>query len=366
MDYLYQVQTLFLWAMDVSTLVTTCFIGVIFLSMVLDLGVFSNKKSTHLNFGQSLLRTVIWFTVGLSSVGVIYLFIADIHHIKSIEDIANYATNYGVKLTTSGTFEEQLSGFKLNAATSYFTGFLLEYALSVDNLFVMLIIFQSFKISESNERRILVWGILGAMILRFLFVIIGATAISHFHWVLYGFGGLLVYSGIKLLFEDDDETFEPNDHFVMKMVKKVFPVSTVSQDRGHFFHRENGVMHVTILFVVLIVVELTDVLFAIDSVPAVFGVTRDPYLVFFSNIFALIGLRSLYFLVGHGIKAFWALKYALSGILTFIGIRMIFESYFNEWGFNHIHNLIVILGMLFISILLSLIFPTRQKFNSHS
>lgn len=346
--------------MSVSTLVTVCFIGVIFLSMVLDLGLFSSKKSTHLNFGQSLLRTIIWFSIGLASVCVIYLFIADIHNITSIDDIADYATNYGVKLSSTGTFEEQLAEFKLNTATSYFTGFLLEYALSVDNLFVMLIIFQSFKVSESNERRILVWGILGAMILRFLFVIIGATAISHFHWVLYGFGGLLVYSGIKLLFEDDDETFDPNEHFVMKMVKKVFPVSTVSQDRGHFFLRENGVLHVTILFVVLIVVELTDVLFAIDSVPAVFGVTRDPYLVFFSNIFALIGLRSLYFLVGHGIKAFWALKYALSGILTFIGIRMIFESYFNDWGFNHIHNLLVILGMLCISVLLSLFIPKKS------
>ena len=347
--------------MGVSTLVSICFIGVIFLSMVLDLGIFSSKKSTHLNFGQSLLRTVIWFSIGLASVGVIYLYIADIHNITTIDDIANYSSNYGVKLSAIGNFEQQLEELKINTATSYFTGFLLEYALSVDNLFVMLIIFQSFKVSEANERRILVWGIIGAMILRFLFVIIGATAISHFHWVLYGFGGLLVYSGIKLLFEDDEEAFDPNDHFVMKLVKKIFPVSNVSQDRGHFFIRENGVLHVTILFVVLIIIELTDVLFAIDSVPAVFGVTRDPYLVFFSNIFALIGLRSLYFLVGHGIKAFWALKYALSGILTFIGVRMIFESYFNDWGFNHIHNLMVILGMLFISIILSIFFPQETE-----
>ncbi len=347
--------------MDVSTLVTICFIGVIFLSMILDLGIFSKSKSTHLNFGQSLLRTIIWFSIGLASVGMIYLFIGDIHKITTVNDIANYTSQYGVKHTANGTFDQQLTDLKITTTTSYFTGFLLEYALSVDNLFVMLLIFQSFKISEANERRILVWGILGAMILRFLFVIIGAAAISHFHWVLYGFGALLVYSGIKLLFDDDEETFDPNDHFIMKLVKKIFLVSNVSQDRGRFFTRENGVLHVTILFVVLLIVELTDVLFAIDSVPAVFGVTRDPYLVFFSNIFALIGLRSLYFLVGHGIKAFWALKYALSGILTFIGLRMIFESYFNDWGFNHIHNLMVILGMLFVSIILSLFFPLKAK-----
>jgi tellurite resistance protein TerC len=170
------------------------------------------------------------------------------------------------------------------SALAYLSGYLLEYALSVDNLFVMLLVFQSFKISHKNEQRILIWGVLGAMVLRFIFIYIGSAAIQRFHWILFVFGGLLIYSGIKLLLESSDKEFDPENHGIMKWVKKFIPVTQLTDDKTHFFVRIDGKLHATVLFVVLLIVEFTDVVFAIDSVPAVFGITTDTYILFFSNI----------------------------------------------------------------------------------
>ena len=326
-------------------------------SLVLDLGLLRKEDSQNLSLRQSGFRSVLWFLLGLASVAAMYALIPHLHEIHTFEDLKAYHREYGEPFELTDDFNASLRAFKSTSMWLYFSGFLLEYALSIDNLFVMLLVFKSFKVSEHNERKILVWGVLGAMVLRFVFVFLGSAAIKQFDWVLYAFGALLVFSGLKLAFEKDKEEEDPSEHFVMRMVKKVFPVSEVSNDRGHFFIKENGVWHVTVLFVVLLIIEFTDVIFAVDSVPAVFGITRDPYLVFFSNIFAILGLRSLYFLIGHGIDKFWALKYGLSLILMFIGFKMLFEGAFHEMGFNHIHNLLVILGLLGGSMVFSLLKP---------
>ncbi len=326
-------------------------------SLVLDLGVLRKEDSKHLSLRQSAFRSVLWFLLGLGSVVAMYTLIPHLHEIHSFADLKQYHRSYGEPFKLSDDFETSLEAFKTTSMWLYLSGFLLEYALSIDNLFVMLLVFKSFKISEHNERKILVWGVLGAMILRFVFVFLGSAAIKQFDWVLYAFGALLVFSGLKLAFEKEKEEEDPSEHFIMRMVKKVFRVSEVSDDRGRFFIKENGAWHVTVLFVVLLIIEFTDVIFAIDSVPAVFGITRDPYLVFFSNIFAILGLRSLYFLIGHGIDKFWALKYGLSLILMFIGFKMLFEGVFHEMGFNHLHNLLVILGLLGGSMTYSLLRP---------
>lgn len=344
-----------------SSIVIVVLVTVIFTSLVLDLGLFTKGSESHLSLRQSAFRSLLWFLLGLVSVASMYELIAHLHEIHTFEQLKNYHATYGKPFKLTADFDSSMHAFKTTSMWLYFSGYLLEYALSIDNLFVMLLVFKSFKISEHNERKILVWGVLGAMVLRFIFIFLGSAAIQQFEWVLYIFGALLVFSGLKLAFEKEKEEQDPANHFVMRMVKKVFPVSEVSNDRGHFFVRENGILHVTVLFVVLLIIEFTDVVFAIDSVPAVFGITRDPYLVFFSNIFAILGLRSLYFLIGHGIDKFWALKYGLSIILIFIGTKMLLEHQFHAIGFNHIHNLLVIIGVLSLSMIYSILKPLSSE-----
>ncbi|MGB0270056.1 MAG: TerC/Alx family metal homeostasis membrane protein [Bacteroidia bacterium] len=343
-----------------SGFVVIAFLLIILISLSFDLGVFTGGYKDKLSLKQSIKRSLSWFLLGLLSVVAMFFLIPHIHEIHDLNGLVEYQKLYGPSFKLNDDYEASLRSFQWSSVGAYFSGFLLEYALSVDNLFVMILVFKSFKVKEHNERKILVYGIIGAMLMRFLFVFLGSAAIQEFHWVLYLFGALLIYSAVKLLFDSEDDEFDPNDHIVMKTVKRLFPVSSISQDRGHFFVRENGKLHVTTLFVVLLVIELTDVVFAIDSVPAVFGVTRDPYLVFFSNIFAILGLRSLYFLVGHGIDKFWALQYGLAIILVFIGGKMIFEDYFHAWGFNHFHNLLVIVSLLAGSLLFSVWKPQNK------
>lgn len=343
-----------------STFVIIALIVVILASLVLDLGLFTKQQQVNLTFKQSAFRSLLWFLLGLASVVAMYALIPILHEIHTLEELVQYHQKYGKPFKLGSDFEQSMKAFQYTSMWLYLSGYLLEYALSIDNLFVMLLVFKSFKVQEHNERKILVWGILGAMVLRFVFIFLGSAAIQQFDWVLYVFGAFLVFSGLKLGLEKDKEEQDPSNHFIMRVVKKIFPVSEISNDRGHFFVRENGKLHVTTIFVVLLIIEFTDVVFAIDSVPAVFGITRDPYLVFFSNIFAILGLRSLYFLIGHGIDKFWALKYGLSAILVFIGTKMLLEHQFHEIGFNHVHNLLVIIGLLALSMFYSLWKPNVQ------
>ncbi len=340
-----------------SGLVILLLLAIILLSLVIDLGIFTGKQQQKLSFKQSLGRSALWFLLGLISVVAMFFLIPHLHNIATLDDLRHYQEMYGTQFEIQVEYEASLNSFQFASMWLYLSGFLLEYALSIDNLFVMLLVFKSFQMNETNERKILIWGIIGAMILRFVFIFLGAAAIQKFDWVLYVFGAVLIFSGLKLAFEKEKESSDPKEHRVMKFFKRFFKVSENHSDTSSFFVKENGHWHVTVLFVVLMIIELTDVVFAIDSVPAVFGVTRDPYLVFFSNIFAILGLRSLYFLVGHGIDRFWALKYGLSAILVFIGIKMLFEQQFHHWGFDHIHNLIAIVAVMGISMAYSLFFP---------
>ncbi len=361
-----QINPLIFVEMHNSTVIILILLGVIFASLVLDLGLLSKKSDDEgLSLKQSIKRSSFWFGLGLSVMLGIYYWIPDLHQINDITGLQRYANVHGNSFRITQDYEESLHNFRMAATMAYLSGYLLEYALSVDNLFVMLLVFQSFKVSHKNEQRILVWGVLGAMILRFIFIYIGSAAIQRFHWILFVFGGLLIYSGIKLLMENEDKEFDAENHGVMKWVKKIIPVTPLQEDQSHFFVRINGKLHATVLFVVLLIVELTDVVFAIDSVPAVFGITTDTYVVFFSNIFAILGLRSLYFLIGFGMDKFYALKYGLSVILVYIGIKMIFEDFFHRIGFSHFHNLLILIGILAISIFYSLYRPLKPSENTH-
>ena len=257
------------------------------------------------------------------------------------------------------------SEFSKTSAISYLSGFLLEYALSIDNLFVILLIFQSFKMNGQNQKRILIWGVIGAVVLRFFFIYLGTEMVSRFSWVMYLFGAFLIYSGFKMLTAGEEDSFDTTNHPVIRWARKWLRVWDENPEETRFFVRNQGLFYVTIPFLVLIIVDITDVVFAVDSVPAVFGVTTDPYLVFFSNIFAVMGLRSLYFLLGAGMDQFYSLKYGLSLILVYIGLKMLLEKWAHEYGFNEVHNLLIIIGILALSIFWSLWFP-KENMDSQS
>jgi tellurite resistance protein TerC len=207
------------------------------------------------------------------------------------------------------------------AGKEFLTGYIIEWSLSMDNVFVFAVIFSFFRVPLKYQYRVLFWGILGAVVMRLTFILIGAALIKQFGWVMPIFGLFLLYTGIKLTLHDDDEV-DPGNNLLMRIAKKMFPVA--SGDHGeHFFVVENGRRCITRLFLVLLVVESTDVLFAVDSVPAIFGITKDPFIVFTSNIFAILGLRALYFLLAGVMDMFRYLKYGLSAVLVFVGFKMI-------------------------------------------
>ncbi|MBQ8751450.1 MAG: TerC family protein [Alphaproteobacteria bacterium] len=247
-----------------------------------------------------------------------------------------------------------------DAAMDYYTGFLIEKSLSMDNIFVMSIIFTCVGVPRIYQHRVLFWGILGAVVMRALMISVGAAIISEFHWVLYIFSVFLIYTGAKMLNhgkEDEEEDKEENikNSKIYKMVEKYFPV-THEVDGAHFITTKNGKKYITPLLFALIMIELMDVVFAIDSIPAIFGITQDVFIVYTSNIFAILGLRALYFLLEAAVNRFIYLKSALAIVLIFIGVKIllpIFGIHLQSW-----HSLTVTFGLLLGSIFLSL---TKEK-----
>jgi len=235
-------------------------------------------------------------------------------------------------------------------ALTFLTGYVIEESLSADNIFVMVLIFEYFRVPKSCQHRVLFYGILGALVMRGLFIAAGAALVSNFHWVLYVFGALLVVTGVRMAVKRDEE-FDGEQNKIVKLVRRYLPMS--HQFKGkHFFTVENGRRIATPLLLVLILVEFTDLIFAIDSIPAIFGVTTDPFLVFTSNIFAVMGLRSLYFLLAAVVDRFHLLKYGLALILTFVGFKMLTERWID---IDIMLSLAIILGVLALSVVASLI-----------
>lgn len=207
------------------------------------------------------------------------------------------------------------------AALQFFTGYLIELALSVDNLFVFLLIFTYFGVPGRFQHKVLYWGILGAIIMRLIFIVSGALLIARFEWILYLFGAILVFSGWKMMRQQEMEV-RPDKNIFIRLARRLFPVTT-DFDSSRFLIRRNGRLHLTPMLLVLVTVETTDVVFAVDSIPAIFAVTRDPFIIFSSNIFAILGLRSLYFVLAGAMDSFHYLKTGLSLVLMFIGLKML-------------------------------------------
>jgi tellurite resistance protein TerC len=213
-----------------------------------------------------------------------------------------------------------------DSSIAFLTGYLLEQSLSADNIFVIVLIFAYFGVARSSQHRVLFYGILGALVLRGLFIGLGAVLLARFHWILYVFGGLLVITGVRMALQDEAAEFDGEKNLVVRLVQRVVPLSP-RYDGARFFTIESGRRLATPLFLVLALIEVTDLLFAIDSIPAVFGVTRDPFIVFTSNIFAVLGLRSLFFLLAHVVDRFHLLRYGLAVVLSFIGAKMLADRW---------------------------------------
>jgi tellurite resistance protein TerC len=287
-------------------LVWILFLVLIVVFLALDLGVF-NKEDHVIKSKEAGIWTAVWVTVALSFSGVIYW------------------------LFSQGLVDNPTGLTPNNAVLKYITGYLIELSLSIDNVFVIAVTFTSFKIPPIYQHRVLFWGILGAIVFRALMILFGVALITRFDWIIYVFGVFLLYTAFKML-KDDNQDFDPKKSFVFRQIKKIYPIT--SQFNGHaFFMKRMGLNAATPLFVALVVIELTDILFALDSIPAILAITADPFIVFTSNIFAILGLRSMYFLISRMLQKFRFINYSLVVILAYVGLKMLFSHHVEipEW-----------------------------------
>ncbi|MEA3479110.1 MAG: TerC/Alx family metal homeostasis membrane protein [Bacteroidota bacterium] len=337
------------------------FIVFILLILFIDLGLFS-KRYRVVSFKESLFWTGIWVSLSLA----FYVFLRFkghwVHDASGIDQIQILINKFQHPIDIGGLgFSEAIKVYNNNLALEYLTGYIIEYALSIDNVFVMILIFMSFGVDERYYKKVLFWGILGAIILRFIFIFLSATLIMHFHWVLYVFGGFLIATAIRMFYESlkgKREEIDPKKHPVVRFFSRNFRVYP-SYVRHKFFITRDHKTYITPLFIVLMVIEFSDVIFAVDSVPAIFSVTKDPYIVFFSNVFAIIGLRSLFFLISNMMSRFHYLKFGLSVLLGFVGFKMMMPL-FTDFNISTRDSLLIIVGILTVSALAS-IFVKRDQ-----
>lgn len=287
--------------------------------LALDLGVF-HRKPRKISVREAVGWSVFWIALGLGFNAFVYF---ELGHEKGLQFLA---------------------------------GYLLEKSLSVDNLFVFLLIFNYFSVPAQFQHRVLFWGILGALVMRAIFILLGVGIVTRFHWVLYIFGLILVYSGVKMMFAKDED-INPEENSVVKFVQRHMRV-TPTYEETKMFTRVDGKLYATRLFIVLVAIETTDVLFAVDSIPAVFGVTRDPFIIFSSNVMAILGLRALYFALAGLMDLFAYLKHGLSIVLIFIGVKMLIEKLYDipvPWALGTIGVVLV------ISVVASIMFPPKKE-----
>ncbi len=297
------------------------FIAFVVLLLAIDLGVF-HRKSHEVKIKEALIWSAVWISLA-------------------------FIFNYGIYIFMGK-----------EKALEFLTGYLIEKSLSVDNLFVFIMLFTFFKVEPRYQHKVLFWGILGALIMRAIFIFAGVALISRFHWIIYIFGAFLVFTGIKMLFHKDEEV-APDKNPLVRLFKKFFPVSE-KMHGGNFFVKINSKTVATPLFIVLLVVEFTDLIFAVDSIPAILAISTDSFIIFTSNVFAILGLRALYFALAGITQYFHYLKYGLSAILVFVGVKMVIVGFYK---IPIVYSLLTILGILIVSIVLSVIFPQKEKTN---
>ena len=305
--------------------------------LTLDLTVF-HKKDHVVGVKEAALQTAMWVALAMGFAALLYFHAEWVH---------------GVPMTAAEKHE---------TAEQFLAGYFLEESLSIDNIFVMIMIFVSFGIKKEYYHRVLFWGIFGAIVLRFIFIFALGALVTKFSWLLAVFGVVLLYSGVKMFRPQSDEQIDTANHPVVKFASKHFPVTKESFGHDFFHKNEAGKVLLTPLFLVLLVIEFSDIIFAVDSIPAVFSVTTDPVIVYTSNIFAIMGLRSLFFLLSDIADRFWLLHYGLGALLCFIGVKMIGGEFFH-WHIDTLASLAVILGILVVSVALSMMIKKTVKVN---
>lgn len=315
------------------------FFGFVLLMLALDLGVF-HRQAHRIAIKEALVWSGVW-------IGLAFVFNALIFA-------------FWDRIQPSSGYSNSEAGF------AFLAGYLIEKALSVDNIFVFLLIFAYFSVPDKYQHRVLFWGILGALVFRALFIAAGATLLERFHWTMILFGVFLIFTGIKMV-THKDKTLEPERNPLVRLFRRVMPV-TEQYDGQRFFTRVGGKLWATPLFLVLLVVEFTDIIFAVDSIPAIFAITSDPFIVFTSNVFAILGLRALFFALAGLMQMFHYLSYGLSAILVFVGLKMLYgygeKSVFPDWPkFPVFLSLGVIVAILGAAIILSIRRPPGLNTN---
>ena len=340
------------------------FILIILLMLFIDLGIFKKKGYHAVSLKESLVWTCVWISLSILFFLLIRFKGHLLHGIDSLEALQSNIERFHSHLDIAGlSFQEALMKYNHNLSLQYITGYIIEYSLSMDNVFVILLIFVSFNVPEKYYKRVLLWGIIGAIVMRFLFIFLLYRVITRAEWVLYIFGAFLIYTAIimaKDFFWKTEKQIDVEHHIMVRFARKFFPVHPKFEEHK-FWVRKNKIFYITPLFLVLLVVEFSDVVFAVDSVPAIFAVTRDPFIVFFSNVFAIMGLRSLFFLLSHFFNKFYFLKAGLAMLLAFIGVKMMLPLINHDWKIGTEISLAVILGVLATSIVASLLRKTKGK-----
>ncbi|MCA6378654.1 MAG: TerC family protein [Cytophagales bacterium] len=286
--------------------------------LALDLGVF-HRKSHEVSIREALTWTCVWITLAMLFNLFVYYY------------------------------------FDRSKALEFFTGYIIEKSLSVDNIFVIILIFSYFKVPSAYQHKVLFWGILGALVMRVIFILTGVELIHRFHWLIYIFGGFLVYTGIRML-TSGDLKIDPEKNPLVKLARRIMPI-TPSFEGDRFFVKQEGKTWATPLFLVVILIETTDLIFAVDSIPAILAISDDSFIVYTSNVFAILGLRSLYFALAGIEKYFKYLKYGLSAILVFVGVKMCVADLFKI----PIEVSLIVIGFtLMIAMVSSRLFPGKQ------
>ena len=336
------------------------FIVFIVLMLAIDLGLFS-KSDKPVSLKQAGIMSAVWIALALVFYALILRYGHLLHHVDSFAALQqiNIDHFHDLKLDPND-FAGSLQLYRKNLGLEFISGYVVEYALSVDNIFVMVLIFTAFAVEPKYYHKVLLWGIIGAVVMRFIFIFVGSALIIKFHWILYLFGAFLIYTGVMMFVNrNKEEQIDPENHPVVKFASKYFAVSPKFQG-NKFFIKINSKRLITPLFLVLLIIEVTDLVFAVDSIPAIFSVTKDPYIVFFSNIFAILGLRSMFFLLVNVIDKFHYLKTGLALLLTFIGLKMLAGEYGEKIGLTTFTSLLIILLILATSIVASLVFPKKE------
>ena len=335
------------------------FMALILGVLMLDLLVIG-RKSHVVSLREAATWTSIWVLLALGFAVFLRFFGEHIHGIKTSDELNQVLNKFYPFLSQDpDNFTNSLELFRKSVAINFVSGYLIEESLSIDNLFVMMAILKAFSVRKVAYKKVLFWGILGAIVMRFIFIFAGAAMIYRFEWLLYFFGAYLLYVGVKMYLNRNKETrIEPQDHRLVKLLSKrlnVFPRYVGNR----FFFKKDAVVYITPLFIVIILIEFSDLIFAMDSIPAIFAVTRDPYIVFFSNIFAILGLRSLFFLLVQVVEKFYLLKTGVSLLLIFVGMKLIGHEWLVHIGYKPVYSLYVILGILIMSILFSILLPKK-------